>query len=466
VTSAYAVRGAALHTPEPDRLEAWQDALIEVDGAGRIIALRDATVAAVAAYENSGRLTTLKPGQWLLPGLVDLQIHAPQWPQLGTALDLPLERWLQHYTFPLEARFADTVYAADVYESLVTALLANGTTTAVYFASRHLRATQILAETCLRRGQRALVGRVAMDHPAQCPDFYRDPSADVAEADTRALIRHIRALPGNTDGLVLPVITPRFIPACTDATLRRLGALAAEAGCHVQTHVSESDWEHTHVLQRCGCSDTEALQRFGLLTRRTILAHGNFLGDDDLSRIRAAGAGIAHCPLSNVYFANAVFPLRAALAKRVNVGLGTDIAGGASASLLESARMAISVSRMLDCGVDAARPPATRGCTGARIGAVQAFWLATAGGGIVLDLPLGQFRPGYVFDAMAIDPDVPASNLRLSPGDRPEQTLERIVHTASRANISQVWVSGRVVSGCRDANRAPGTVAGSAPAGR
>jgi guanine deaminase len=78
---------------------------------------------------------------------------------------------------PLEARYADLRFAQSMYESLVDGLLANGTTTALYFASIHLPATQKLADICLRRSQRALIGRVAMDNPEQCPDFYRDASA-------------------------------------------------------------------------------------------------------------------------------------------------------------------------------------------------------------------------------------------------------------------------------------------------
>jgi guanine deaminase len=106
------------------------------------------------------------------------------------------------------------------------------------------------------------------------------------------------------------VITPRFIPSCSAELLGRLGALARETGCHVQTHCSESDWEHGFVLDRCGVTDTAALENFGLLSRHTILAHGNFIGDEDVARIVRAGAGVAHCPLSNVYFSDAVFPLR------------------------------------------------------------------------------------------------------------------------------------------------------------
>src|SRR5580698_10552727 len=273
--------GTVLHTPARGQLEILRDALIVVGGDGAIKAIhrREAAEAQEEARRFAARddLITFGSDQYLLPGLVDLHVHAPQWPQLGKALDLPLEQWLQTYTFPLESCYADPAYAQTVYESLVSGLLANGTTTALYFGTIHLPATQILADICLRRSQRALIGRVAMDDPEQCPDYYRDPSAASAEFGTREFIRYVRSMPGNEAALVKPVITPRFIPSCTDELLRSLGALARESGCHVQTHCSESDWEHHYVLERYGTTDTAALERLGLLGRHTVLAHGNFL---------------------------------------------------------------------------------------------------------------------------------------------------------------------------------------------
>jgi guanine deaminase len=148
-------------------LEYLADSLIVCGGDGLIEAVHpkgSPDAAALAArYAEAGALVVLGAGQYLLPGLIDLHVHAPQWPQLGKALDLPLEEWLQKYTFPLEARYADVNFAAAVYESLVEALLANGTTTALYYGTVHLPATQKLADICLRRSQRALIGRVAMD---------------------------------------------------------------------------------------------------------------------------------------------------------------------------------------------------------------------------------------------------------------------------------------------------------------
>jgi guanine deaminase len=439
----------ALHAPVCGQVEVLRDTLIVAGGDGKIQAIYPAGSADINAqirrFASAGALVTLGEGQFLLPGLVDLHVHAPQWPQLGLALDLPLEEWLKTYTFPLEARYADLGYAETVYASLVDGLLANGTTTAMYYATIHLPATQKLADICLKKSQRALIGRVAMDDARECPAYYRDVSAVTAAEETRAFIAYVHSMPGNEAGFIKPVITPRFIPSCSDELLRRLGALAQETGCHVQTHCSESDWAHQAVLDRYGVTDTAALESFGLLSRRTILAHGNFVDDDDIALIAKYGAGIAHCPLSNAYLSDAVFPLRRILQRGVHVGLGSDIAGGSSPSILDNARYAVLASRMLESGVDSALGRTQRRRPDSRIDALTAFWLATAGGGIALDLGVGVFRKGFQFDAMVIDAGVSNSNLRLDQADAPEEILQKIIYHAGRANIRDVWVANRRV---------------------
>ncbi len=441
--------GTALHAPVRGKLEALREALIVVgrDGAIKAVHRSESPEASAIArrFAATGDLVTLGREQYLLPGFVDLHIHAPQWPQLGKALELPLEEWLQTHTFPLEARYESTIFAQTVYESLVDGLLANGTTTAVYFGTIHLAATRVLVDVCLQRFQRALIGRVAMDDIQQCPAYYRDASAEGAESDTRELIDYVQSMHGNGSSLIRPVITPRFIPSCSDELLARLGALARETGCYVQTHCSESDWEHRYVLQRCGKTDAAALDAFGLLSRRTILAHGNFVTDEDISLIRERGAAIAHCPLSNVYFSDAVFPLRKILQQDVHVGLGSDIAGGASPSILDNARHAVIASRSLEAGVDPALDRGQRRRPDSRVDALTAFWLATAGGGIALDLPVGLFREGYQFDAVLIDAQVSDSNLRVEVDDAPEDVLQKIIYLAGRPNIREVWVANRRV---------------------
>jgi guanine deaminase len=355
--------------------------------------------------------------------------------------------WLQKYTFPLEARYSDLAFAREVYSALVETLLANGTTTAVYFATIHLEASLALAEICLAKGQRAFVGKVAMDDASQCPDFYRDVNASTAVSETRAFIQGVRERAGSDDPLVHPIITPRFIPSCTDALLEGLGKLAEETDCLVQTHCSESDWESNFVQERFGATDTAVLSRFGLLRQNTILAHSNFVTDEDLAVIRQKGAAIAHCPLSNFYFANAVFPLRAALDKCVHVGLGSDISAGYSPSVLDGCRHALLASRARHSGVDPHLPPEERGLAGSAISVPEAFWLATAGGGEALGLPIGKFVPGYRFDAFVVDLHASGSNVSWSPDlDTIEDLFQKLVLNATRSNIVMTWVNGAVVA--------------------
>jgi guanine deaminase len=372
---------------------------------------------------------------------------------MGKALDVPLEVWLQKYTFPLEAKFADLDFACEVYSELVDGLLANGTTTALYFATVHAPASLALARICLQKGQRALVGKVVMDDPEQCPDFYRDRDAASAVEETRSFIEAVRELDRSERPLVQPVITPRFIPSCTDEALKGLGDLARRYGCHVQTHCSESDWAKEFVETRCGRSDASSLDGFGLLTRHTILAHSNFIDGQDMDLIQARGAGIAHCPLSNFYFANAVFPLRTALERQMHVGLGTDVSGGYSPSLFDGCRHAMSASRTQQSGVHAHLPPQERGARGEPINHQEAFWLATAGGAEALDLPTGSFRPGHEFDALLLDTRAAASNIGIRQGeDTAEDIFQKIVLNATRANVASVWVSGRKVRTARQTN--------------
>ena len=432
------VRGTFLHAPQRGGVEVLADAVIGVDAEGRIESI------------GTGEADVELPaGMLVLPGFVDLHIHAPQYPQLGQALDVPLEIWLGKYTFPLEARYADLDFARPRYSALVEDLVANGTTTALYFATADLAPTKLLAEICHARGQRALVGKVVMDDPLACPEDYRDASVEAALADTRALIEYVRAL--SPEGRVLPVVTPRFIPACTDAALAGLGRLAAETGAHVQTHCSESDWAHGYVRERHGMSDAESLDRFGLLGRRSIVAHANFLSASDMDLLVERGAGVAHCAHSNAYFANAVFPLRRALDRGLHVGLGTDISGGPSASMLDAQRMTVAASRMLEDGVDPDLPAGERGRPRSRVDMVTAFHLATAGGAEALDLPVGSFEIGRKFDAIVIDTAAAEGTIRLFDRTEPADVLAGVLYQASRANIAHVWVDGRLVRSHSDA---------------
>ena len=164
-----------------------------------------------------------------------------------------------------------------------------------------------------------------------------------------------------------------------------------------------------------------------------------------MDTLREAGAGVAHCPLSNIYFSNAVFPLRRALEKSVRVGLGTDISGGPSASILDAARHAIHSSRLLEEGVNPDTPRDERRFENQRIDFREAFYLATTGGADVLDLPVGRFEVGCHFDALCIDPAATGSPINYdSQLDSDDDLLQKLISLAKRANIRTVWTQGSV----------------------
>ena len=395
----------------------------------------------------AGEHLDLPAGHVLLPGMIDCHIHAPQWPQLGTGLDLPLEDWLFTHTFPLEARYEDVEFADEVWAHMVPTLLAHGTTTAVYYGSIHEEATTRLAKRCLADGQRAFVGRVAMDHPQGTPSWYRDASAAESVAASRRSIEAIRAADGGR-GLVQSIVTPRFAPACTDEAMAGLAELAADENVLIQTHCSESDWEHGHAFERFGRSDTEALDGFGLLQPHTVLAHAGHTSPADWKLLVERGAGIAHCPMSNAYFGDAVLPVRRALDAGVSMGLGSDIAGGSEPGLLAQCQQAVTSSRMLEDGVDPSIPRDARRLEAQRIDTVTAFWVATVGGADLLGQPIGLLEVGRRFDAVAVRVDGVRSPLRSwSEVDDDARTFEKIVRLARPADIADVWVDGRRVAG-------------------
>ncbi len=433
---AQSIRATVMQTPSRSQLEVLPEVVIDVDQHGVI----------EAVGQRAGEVDVeLGPDVVLLPGLIDTHIHAPQWPQLGTGLDLALEPWLFEHTFPLEKRLTDPAFAAAVWPQMVSTLLSHGTTTAVYYATIDVATTTQLAATCLELGQRAFVGRVAMDHPEGTPEWYRDQSATVAVDLSSNSIEEIRALGSE---LVRPIVTPRFTPACTDDALRGLAELAADRGVLVQTHCSESDWQHGHALDRYGASDASALFDLGLIRDHTVLAHGNFLSDGDFDLLRSAGSGVAHCPLSNAYFANAVFPARRALNAGVRVGLGTDIAGGASPGLLPQAAHAVTASRYLEDGVDPATATGARGNADSRLTIVEAFHLATMGGADLLGEPVGLLAPGRSFDALAVQTNRAGSPLRCwDEIDDDARRFEKIVRLGTPNDITNVWVAGRRVAG-------------------
>ncbi|MGX7245209.1 guanine deaminase [Enterococcus quebecensis] len=443
----FVVKGTAFSSADSKNVTILEDALFCISESGIITKIifssEEEYAKTIHEYSAINKLQELAKGQYILPGFVDLHIHAPQWAQAGTALDLPLYDWLNTYTFPLESKFSDEQFAEKVYSDLVSELIKNGTTTALYFATVHREASLRLAEICSEKGQRGLVGKVVMDDPEQNPEYYRDTNAQEAISETELFIQEVLELNKKTPQGVYPVVTPRFIPSCTEDSLKGLGDLAAKYDVHIQSHCSESDWAHSFVKERFGKNDAFALNDFGLLTEKAVMAHCGFLSDKDMKLFSEKGTAVAHCPISNAYFGNAVTPIAKLLREyQVEVGLGSDISGGFSPSLFDNIKQAVMSSRMLEDGVDKECSSETRGVPNSSITLNEAFYLATAGGGESLSLSVGKLAIDYAWDIQIID----TQELPIFSEEEPLMDIfQKILYLSRPENIREVWVQGRKV---------------------
>lgn len=440
-----AIQGNAFYSTDFDTVKYIHNGLFCYDELGVITKVLETDD---SDYEktkkNIKNVRVLSNDEIILPGFVDLHIHAPQYPQAGIALDRPLELWLNDYTFPLESKYSDLVFAKKVYTDVVNTTLKHGTTTAVYFATVDRKSSVLLAKLCGELGQRGFVGKVAMDDELGCPSYYKDKNAIDAAKETEKFVLEVLNLQEKYHQKVYPVITPRFIPSCTTECLEAMGQLAKKYNTHIQTHASESDWAHQYAKDKYKMTDVEALITFGLITNKTIIAHAPFLEENDLKILKETGCSIAHSPLSNAYFANAVLPVKAFKTKGARIGLATDVSGGFSPSMYQSIRQAVTSSRMLESGVDPLLSNNTRGRKHSAITFNNALYLATVAGGEALDLPLGKLEKGYMMDIQILN-----LNELIPSYIKPKQPID-ILHKAlllsESSNIKEVWVQGKKIN--------------------
>ena len=340
MTETTAILGTCVDAPSLGRTRGLED-----DGAPTLIVVRGSVIEevtrgagaadAAAKLEASGvEVLRLQPREFLVPGLVDCHVHAAQWPYMGTGIDKPLmapDGFLAKYAFPTEASL-NASSAGAVYGAALDDMLRHGTTTALIFGSARLDASQALVAAAVARGgPRALVGKVAMDR--HCPDGYVETTAQ-SLADTEAFIlstKAANAAAGVGEGgppLVAPAIMPRFLPTCTPELLRGLGALAATHDVLIHSHMSEScdELAFSSALFPEHANDASAFADFGLLRAPCVMAHCVHLLRGEAELLMLHGAAIAHCPLSNFFFAKvAPFP-RTSLGPPLVTTLGPPLA--------------------------------------------------------------------------------------------------------------------------------------------
>ncbi len=412
-------RANILFTKERTHFEVIERGYVVVDDSGRVVEVTEHL-----STEHEGIEVVDYGDRLLIPAMNDLHVHAPQYRNQGIAMDLELLPWLQNYTFPEEMKYCDTKYAERMYRRFVHDMWRFGTMRACLFATIHKESTLLLMNIFKETGMGALVGKVAMNR--NCPEGLTETVDDMVQG-YEELIKEC-----GEDGLVRPIITPRFVPSCTPEMLRACGDLAAKYQLPVQSHLSENKDEIAWVkeLEPESTCYGDAYDRYGLFGQTpTVMAHCVWSDGEELELIKRRGIVVAHCPTSNFNVASGMAPIRKFLDEGVKVGLGSDISGGHDLSIFRMMVYAIQVSKM----------HYQQNHNVPFLSLSEVFWIATKSAGSFFGR-VGSFEPGYEFDALVIDDsDLNHDNYTLL------ERLERYIYLGDDRQISHRFCSGKEI---------------------
>lgn len=382
-------RANIIYTPEPSRFRMLEHGYIAVNDEGIILGVYD-----TLPDMYRGQIVTDYGDSLLIPAFCDLHVHAPQYRNLGLALDEELLPWLNKYTFPEESKFKDPAYAERIYRRFVHELWMQGTMRSAVFATCHTEATRRLMNVFREANMGAMVGLTGMDRNS--PDDLRNTVGDIHEFYTAEAQQMVSVLGDKLQPLVRPILTPRFIPSCSQEMLREFGSLAQQYHLPVQSHLSENRSEIEWVKELEPESDNygDAYNRYGLFGQTpTLMAHCCYTDGAELQLMQQNKVYVVHCPTSNSNLASGIAPIRKFLSSNIPVALGSDVSAGHYMSMLRVIQYAIQMSKLQYARSEGQVPFLTLS---------EAFYLATKSGGSFFGR-VGSFEAGYEFDALLID---------------------------------------------------------------
>lgn len=372
--------------------------------------------------------------QLICPGFVDVHNHLPQYAFAGIG-EKALLPWLENYTFPRESKFKNDEIAKLSAKVFFDDLIKNGTTTTLTYVTIHKVATNSAFESAKRAGLRAIIGKVMMDQ--------NSPKL-LTEKTNRSLEDSIELIDmwHGYENRLFYALTPRFAITCSMKLMQSIGELAQKKGVYVQTHLAENSDEiaFTKKLFPNHRNYTDIYYQAGILGSKTIMAHCIYLEKEELNLIKKTKTKIAHCPTSNRFLMSGIMPFRTYQKENLQVGLGTDVAGGYSLSMFNEMKEAIENSKSLFVF--------SNGKIGSPMTVPEAFYLATLGGAKVLsmDKRIGSLEVGKEADFLVINHQLVDPMGNKSDYKKPEQIISKLIYKATTSVISEVFVKGRKVN--------------------
>jgi guanine deaminase len=366
------------------------------------------------------------PDAIITPGFIDTHIHYPQTDMIGSYGE-QLLTWLNTYTFPEESKFADKVHAREVADRFLKELLRNGTTTALVFGTVHKVSVDAFFEACEVHNLRMICGKVMMDRNA--PDYLTD-TPETSYLESKQLIDT-----WHNKGRLHYAITPRFAPTSSDEQLQLAGKLLSEYDdVYMHTHLSENKDECAWVQDLFPESTNylDVYDQHKLLSERSVFAHGIHLCDSEYHRLHETGSAISFCPTSNLFIGSGLFKLNKAEEHKVNVGLGTDVGGGTSFSMLQTMNEAYKVIQLQN----------------ENLNPIKSLYLSTLGGARALRLEdkIGNLTVGSEADFVILDKKAtPLLTSRLALSKGIEETLFVFMTIGDDRAIQATYSAGKCV---------------------
>jgi 5-methylthioadenosine/S-adenosylhomocysteine deaminase len=380
---------------------------------GELVAVRveaDRIVALGADVEpEAGDDVLDATGMALLPGLVNGHTHAAMTLMRGYGGHLPLMTWLQDKIFPVEAKLT----ADDVYWGTRLACVEMIRSGTVRFWDMYWQ-PEAVARAVQDAGIRASVALPLVD----------GLDADKSDALRADAERSLDAL-ADAGPRITPTLGPHSIYLVSEKSLRWIADLSSERDLRVHIHLSETEGEVQDCAAAHGVRPAPYLDRIGLLTARTFLAHGVWLDDDELGLVGERGATVVTNPVSNLKLAvGRVFPYAKACGHGIPVGLGTD---GASSN--NSLDLFQDVKHLALMQKQAERDPAAMPAT-------EAWAVATGQRAPALGQS-GRLAAGEPADFLLVRSDAP----QLTPGD----LTANLVYAAAGSVVDTTVVAGQVL---------------------
>lgn len=243
----------------------------------------------------------------ITPGFVNTHSHLPMTYLRGLADDLPLQRWLGEYIWPMEAKLANESFVYDASVHGAAEMIKNGITMTadMYFHSDET------AKALKKAGMRALLSRVIIN-----------PKGDNI-AEEIGFLDEMRELHGE-DGLISWAIAPHAIYTCSGKIFEACFDYAKESGTILHTHLSETKKERDDCLDIQGLSPLFYLRKLGFEKAKCIFAHGVWLSDEEIELLKDTSSTVSICTQSNLKLTSGIAPLKALTEKGANFAFGTD----------------------------------------------------------------------------------------------------------------------------------------------